>query len=122
ILPSDIPYLPLNAIQQFHETLIFFIKKRLPLHFKKTGKQTIKILCSESQFVGVFGLWIQHYSPCKKKYICFFKGQNADATMAMILQNNEWSSRWYEFEQKAYVMLYDVSISDIQKIPEMKVE
>ncbi|CAG8835336.1 8696_t:CDS:1, partial [Racocetra persica] len=48
--------------------------------------------------------------------------QNADATMAMILQDNEWSGRWYEFEQKAYVMLYVASTFDFQKMPEMKVE
>ncbi|CAG8645923.1 13580_t:CDS:2 [Dentiscutata erythropus] len=86
---SDIPYLPPNAIQQFHKTLIFFIKKQLPLHFKKTGKQTIKIPYSESQFIGVFGPWIQCYSPCKRKYTCSFKGQDADATMGMILQDNK---------------------------------
>ncbi|CAG8777718.1 7679_t:CDS:1, partial [Racocetra persica] len=83
-------------------------------------KQTIKIPCSESQFVGVFGPWIQRYSSCKRKYTCFFKGQNADATMGMILQDNEWSGQWYEFEQKTYIMLYIASTSDIQKIPEMK--
>ncbi|CAG8636687.1 25580_t:CDS:1, partial [Racocetra persica] len=54
-------------------------------------KQTIKIPCSESQFVGVFGPWIQHYLPCKKKYTCLFKGPSADATMSMILQDTEWS-------------------------------
>ncbi|CAG8813802.1 2206_t:CDS:1, partial [Gigaspora rosea] len=75
----------------------------------------------ESQFVGVFGPWIHHYSTCKRKYTCFFKGQSADATMSMILQDAEWSGRWYELDQKAYVVLYILSLSDIQKMPEMRV-
>src|SRR4051794_10034592 len=53
--PSNLPCLPPDAIQNFREMLVFLIKKRLSLHFNKTGKQTIKIPCSESQFVGVFG-------------------------------------------------------------------
>ncbi|CAG8846930.1 8701_t:CDS:1, partial [Racocetra persica] len=46
----------------------------------------------------------------------------ADATMATILQDTEWSGRWYELDQKAYVMLYVSSPSDFQKAPEMKIE
>ncbi|CAG8848766.1 27051_t:CDS:2, partial [Racocetra persica] len=66
-----------------------------------TGKQTIKIPCSESQFISIFGSWIQRYSPCKKRYTCIFKGQSADATIATILQDTEWN---------------------FQKAPEMKIE
>ncbi|CAG8813456.1 17338_t:CDS:2, partial [Racocetra persica] len=98
--PPNISNLPSNAIQQFCETLIFFIKKRLPLNFKKTGRQTIKIPCSKSQFVG----------------------QSADTTIAMILQDTEWSGCWYKFDQKAYVVLYTSSLSNFQKEPEIKVE
>ncbi|CAG8692884.1 22557_t:CDS:1 [Dentiscutata erythropus] len=90
---SDIPSLPSNAIQEFRETIRFFIKKKLPLNFSKTGKQIIRIPCSESQFISIFGPWVQRYSPCKRKYTCFFKGQDADATMATILQDTEWSGR-----------------------------
>ncbi|CAG8523120.1 3983_t:CDS:1, partial [Racocetra persica] len=120
--PPNISNLPSNAIQQFRKTLIFFIKKRLLLNFKKTGRQTIKISCSESQFVSVFGPWIQRYSPCKRKYTCLFKGQSADTTIAMILQDTEWSERWYEFDQKAYVVLYTSSLSNFQKELEIKIE
>ncbi|CAG8626577.1 9323_t:CDS:2 [Gigaspora rosea] len=74
---SNIPSLPSNAIQE----------------------QTIKIPCSESQFVGVFGSWIQCYSPF-----------------------TEWSGQWYEFDQKAYIMLYISSPLDFQKAPEIKNE
>src|SRR6185369_9493981 len=88
--PSNLPYLPPDAIQKFREMLVFLIKKRLSLHFRKTGKQTIKVPCSESQFVGVFGPWIQCYSPCKRKYTCFFKGQNANKMLSVILQDTEW--------------------------------
>ncbi|CAG8831772.1 33734_t:CDS:2, partial [Gigaspora margarita] len=48
--------------------------------------------------------------------------QDADATMAIILQDAEWSGRWYELDQKAYVILHDSSLSDFQKSPEMKIE
>ncbi|CAG8698001.1 4789_t:CDS:2 [Dentiscutata erythropus] len=63
ILLSDIPYLSPNTIQQFCEI--------------------------KSQFVGVCGPWIQRYLPCKRKYIYSFKGQDTDATMGMILQDNK---------------------------------
>ncbi|CAG8849129.1 489_t:CDS:1, partial [Gigaspora margarita] len=86
---SNIPSLPLNVIQEFYETIRFFIKKKLPLHFNKTGKQIIRIPCSEGQFISIFGPWIQRYLPCKRKYTCFFKGQDADTTMAIILQDTE---------------------------------
>ncbi|CAG8546357.1 5360_t:CDS:1, partial [Cetraspora pellucida] len=61
--PSNLPYLLPDAIQQFRETLVFFIKRKLSLNFKKSGRQSIKISCSESQFIGVFGSWIHRYSP-----------------------------------------------------------
>ncbi|CAG8783646.1 22048_t:CDS:2, partial [Cetraspora pellucida] len=73
----------------------------LPFNFKKTRRQTIKIPYNESQFVDVFGPWIQRYSPCKRKYTCLFKDQSADTTIAIILQDTEWSRQpeikveWY---------------------------
>ncbi|RIB28798.1 hypothetical protein C2G38_2028247 [Gigaspora rosea] len=42
--------------------------------------------------------------------------------MAMILRDTEWSGRWYEFDQKAYIMLYISSPLDFQKAPEIKIE
>jgi hypothetical protein len=109
--------------------LVFLIKKRLSLHFRKTGKQIIKVPCSESQFVGVFGPWIQRYSPCKRKYTCLFKGENACETLSIILQDVEWGGRWYDLEQKAYVVLYISSSQEVgsnndnkNKLPEMLVE
>ncbi|CAG8490499.1 9398_t:CDS:2 [Dentiscutata erythropus] len=74
------------------------------------------------QFVGIFGSWIQCYSPCKRKYTCIFKGESADTTMAMILQDTEWSGQWYKFDQKVYVMLYFLSLSNFQRVPEIKIE
>ncbi|CAG8790994.1 18754_t:CDS:2 [Gigaspora rosea] len=119
--PPDIPHLPSNAIQQFRKTLIFFIKKKLPLNFKKLENRLLKFHVVKVNLL-VFGPWIHRYSPCKRKYTCLFKGQSADATMSMILQDAEWSGRWYELDQKAYVVLYILSLSDIQKMPEMNVE
>ncbi|CAG8539314.1 17871_t:CDS:2, partial [Cetraspora pellucida] len=48
--------------------------------------------------------------------------QDADATIATILQDVKWSGQWYELDQKAYVMLYNLSLSDFQKLPKMKIE
>ncbi|CAG8826031.1 20943_t:CDS:1, partial [Gigaspora margarita] len=42
--------------------------------------------------------------------------------MLILLQNKEWNEQWYELDQKVYIVLYISSLSDIQKIPEMKVE
>lgn len=114
--PSGLPYLPPDAIQQFRETLVFSIKKKLSLNFKKSGKQSIKIPCSESQFVGVFGSSIYRYSPCRRKYICIFKGQNANMLLSMILKDNEWGERLYDLKQKAYVVLYNSSIQEDQEM------
>ncbi|CAG8844657.1 5532_t:CDS:1, partial [Racocetra persica] len=48
--------------------------------------------------------------------------QSADATIATILQDTEWSGQWYELDQKVYVKLYNSSLSDFQKALEMKIE
>ncbi|CAG8843115.1 33258_t:CDS:1, partial [Racocetra persica] len=38
------------------------------------------------------------------------------------IEDTEWSGRWYELDQKAYIKLYDSSLSDFQKAFKIKIE
>jgi hypothetical protein len=110
IIPSNLPTLPEYALQDFRETLVYSIQKQLPLHFSGTGKRLIKFPCSESQFVGIFGDHITRYSPSKKRYECVFQGKDSISILSEVFCDSQWNIRYYQSNQRVYVVLFDGSL------------
>ncbi|CAG8771788.1 11479_t:CDS:1, partial [Gigaspora margarita] len=77
------------------DTIIKELQKRLKNHHRAVEKQVFSLHCSENAFVGLFGAYITHYSPCGSFYICNFKGENAIEIIGSIFNNNNWYKHNY---------------------------
>src|ERR1044072_558543 len=106
-LHSDLDILPENTIRQFKGILVHYIHKRLPRGYKQLGKQTVSVPATESQFYAVFKNYIHYYSARKSVYKCMFHGVSANQILANILEMQEWGIKFYEQQQRTYVVLCD---------------
>jgi len=111
VIQPTLPTLPEHALRDFRQTLVYSIQKQLPLHFSRSGKRLIKFPCSEAQFVGVFGRYLTRYSPIKNKYECVFQGEDSIATLSEIFHDSQWNIRYYESNQRVYVVLFNTNIA-----------
>ncbi|GBC16431.1 hypothetical protein GLOIN_2v1774494 [Rhizophagus irregularis DAOM 181602=DAOM 197198] len=104
---SDLDILPENTIQQFKSILVYYIRKKLPRSYKQLGKQTVSVPATESQFYAVFKNHIHYYSARRGFYKCMFCGVSANQILANILDIQEWAVKFYEQQQRTYIVLCD---------------
>ena len=104
-LHSDLDILPENTIRQFKGILVHYIHKRLPRGHKQLGKQTVSVPATESQFYAVFRNYIHYYSATKGIYKCIFREASANQLLANILEMQEWGVKFYDQQQRTYVVL-----------------
>ncbi|CAG8634113.1 35793_t:CDS:2, partial [Racocetra persica] len=81
--------------------LVYAIHKRLPLAFQKTGKQVIKFLCMEGQYLGLFKQHLTRVFVNRKAYRCVFSGPNAYQNISSILDDQCWGIRHYKCNQSS---------------------
>src|SRR5829696_124320 len=65
IPPSHILPVPEYELNHLKKIMVREIGKRLKNHHSTVGKQVFSIHCSEHAFVGIFGQYIERYSPCR---------------------------------------------------------
>ena len=107
ILHPNIDILPESIIHQFKGILVHYIHKQLLRGHKQLGKQTVSVPATESQFYAVFKNHIHYYSARKSIYKCIFRGTLANQVLANILEMQEWGVKFYDQQQRTYVVLCD---------------
>ena len=83
--PSNHLVFPQQHINEVKEILVYLIQTRLKINTTDAESQCISIPCTESEFVGVFCGFIDHYLPKGNQYSCIFQGSDAYETLSKIL-------------------------------------
>ncbi|KAF0520747.1 hypothetical protein F8M41_016132 [Gigaspora margarita] len=102
---SDLDLLPHTTTNEYKQILIYWIQKHLPKYYKKSGKQTFLLACTESQFFTIFAGYIHYYSSRTRIYRCIFQGSDGYQTISKLLNNNSWGQKNYEHQQQTFVLL-----------------
>ncbi|GBC35856.2 uncharacterized protein OCT59_021869 [Rhizophagus irregularis] len=92
---------------RFECILVYYIRKKLPRGYKQLGKQTVSVPATESQFYAVFKNYIHYYSTRKGFYKYIFREVSANQMLANILDIQKWEVKFYEQQQRIYVILCD---------------
>ena len=69
--------LPEKAIEEMRQVLVYYIKEKLKKNSRYVGSIHIMVICTESQFFGVFKGYIHDYYLKMGNYKCIFKGVNS---------------------------------------------
>ncbi|PKY35372.1 hypothetical protein RhiirB3_421081, partial [Rhizophagus irregularis] len=99
----------LNVVKKYNilRILVYYIRKKLPRGYKQLGKQTVSVPATESQFYAVFKNYIHYYSTRKGFYKYIFREVSANQMLANILDIQKWEVKFYEQQQRIYVILCD---------------
>src|SRR5436190_7408693 len=107
ILQVGLPKVPMNITKSFKNDLIYFIHRRLPNGFKNSGKNTVSIPCSESQFHAVFKGHIHFYSKKTGIYKYWFHGKEGEKKLNQIFGKTDWVIKFYNQNQRTFVVFAD---------------
>ena len=107
VIPNDCYVLPIGATNEFKKTIVFMIKEWLKLHFCYTGKQSITFPCSKSQFFAIFGGHIHYFNLKRQEYKCVFRGEAAYNTLAQLLDDEFWGTKFFDHDQRTFVLTYE---------------
>ncbi|RHZ50866.1 hypothetical protein Glove_490g32 [Diversispora epigaea] len=114
IPPSHILSVPEHELSHLKKVMVREVGKRLKNHHSAVGKQVFSIHCSEHAFVGIFGQYIERYSPCGNFYRCRFKGIESCNILTEIFKNKQWGERNYGQGQISWVQLILNSTNTIE--------
>lgn len=106
---DDLDSLSEKNNKKFKNILVYLIHRKLPNGFKRGGRQSVSLACTEHQFFDIFKGHI-HYRRLrsnKNVYKCVFRGVNGYKALGEILDNQLWGRKFYEDEQQTYVVLFD---------------
>ncbi|CAG8795015.1 36455_t:CDS:1, partial [Gigaspora margarita] len=95
-----------SELNHLRNTIIKELQKKLKNHYRAIGEQVFSMHCSENAFVGIFGSYITHYSPCGSFYLCNFRRENAVETIGLMFKNNQWYKCDYGDGQCSFVRFY----------------
>ncbi|CAG8835425.1 6284_t:CDS:1, partial [Gigaspora margarita] len=99
--------LPLEAVNQFKNDLIYIIGSKLKGHFTQSRKQTLSFSCLESLFFEVFKGYIHYFNRKNKSYKCLFHGPDAYMQLASIFDNQNWGRKFFDNGQQIFILLFD---------------
>lgn len=102
-LRVGLPTVSKKLTKLFKNNLVYFIHRQLPNGFKNSGKKTVSISCSESQFHAVFKGHIHFYSKKTGFYKCWFRGKKGEAELNKIFGREDWGVKYYEQNQRTFV-------------------
>src|SRR6185369_17726239 len=105
IPPSHILPVPEYELSHLKKVMIREVGKWLKNHNSAVGEQLFSIHCSEHAFVGIFGKYIEQYSPCGNFYQCRFKETESYNKLAEILKDKQWGECDYGQGQISWVQL-----------------
>ena len=106
-LQAGLPTVSKKLTKLFKDDLVYFIHRRLPNGFKNSGKKTVSIPCSESQFHAVFKGYIHFYSKKTGTYRCWFSGKEGENKLNHIFERADWGIKYYNQNQSTFVIFTD---------------
>ena len=110
-LQAGLPTVSKKLTKLFKDDLVYFIHRRLPNGFKNSGKKTVSIPCSESQFHAVFKGYIHFYSKKTGTYKCLFREKEGEEKLNQIFGRDDWAIKYYNQNQRTFVVFTDNHIS-----------
>jgi len=103
--PAHILPVPDYELAHIKKVMVRDLQKRLKKHHSTVGEQAFSLHCSENAFIGIFGQYLERYSPCGNFYQCCFKGETSCDILAKIFNDNQWYERDYGQGQLSWVKL-----------------
>jgi hypothetical protein len=103
---NDLDKLSETNNKKFKSILVYLIHRKLQNGFKRGGRQSVSLACTEHQFFDIFKGHIHHRSN-RNVYKCVFRGSAGYQILSEILNNPLWGQKFYNEEQQTYVVLFN---------------